>query len=166
MLDDEEPRIGVVVIVDHEPWDGVAGVENLIERAAMAVADRSEVAHGVEATVLLSSDDNVAELNQRFRGKAGPTNVLSFPPGPGADAQELGDIALAYETVAREAAEQGTSIEHHVQHLIVHGILHLLGYDHETPQEAERMETLEIEVLSSLGIANPYTGALETGMNG
>jgi len=74
----------------------------------------------------------------------------------------LGDIALAEETIIREAADQGTPLAHHVQHLVVHGLLHLLGYDHETPGEAEDMEALEIKILADLGIDNPYTGELQT----
>jgi probable rRNA maturation factor len=88
---------------------------------------------------------------------------LSFPAGAGASEGRLGDIVLAVETVEREALEQDVPFEHHVQHLVVHGMLHLLGYDHETTADAERMETIEIAILTKLGVANPYTGALETG---
>ena len=91
------------------------------------------------------------------------TNVLSFPAGAGAADGQLGDIVMALETVKREAQEQDVSFEHHVQHLVVHGILHLLGHDHIATADAERMEALEIKILSELGVANPYTGALETG---
>jgi len=92
--------------------------------------------------VLLTDDETMADLNQRFRGKAGPTNVLSFP-APANPQGHLGDIALAYGVCAREAAEQGKTLEDHLTHLCVHGVLHLLGYDHETDGEAEAMEALE-----------------------
>jgi probable rRNA maturation factor len=116
--------------------------------------------------VALSSDANVEVLNGQFRGKSKPTNVLSFPAGEGAPDGFIGDVILASETVRREADEQGVPLDHHVQHLVVHGILHLLGYDHITADEAEQMETLEISILSKLGIANPYTEAVETGTSG
>ena len=116
----------------------------------------------VRVTLALSSDAEVAALNGRFRGKTGPTNVLSFPAAKSEPNGFIGDIVLARETLEREAAEQGIASEDHLQHLVIHGILHLLGYDHETPGDAERMERLEIQILSSLGIADPYTGELET----
>jgi probable rRNA maturation factor len=105
--------------------------------------------------VLLANDDMVAGLNQRFRGKAGPTNVLSFPAPPNPEGQ-IGDIALAYGVCAREAAEQGKSLQDHLSHLSVHGVLHLLGYDHETDSEAEAMEALERSILETLGVSDPY----------
>jgi len=106
-------------------------------------------------TILLTDDDSVAALNERFRGKAGPTNVLSFP-APTNPEDHLGDIALAYGVCAREAVEQGKPLAHHLQHLVAHGVLHLLGYDHLTEAEAEEMETLERRLLAGLGVPDPY----------
>jgi probable rRNA maturation factor len=128
------------------------------ERAGQAVLDEIEPVEAGEAqgvAVLLTSDAAVAELNQRFRGKAGPTNVLSFPASANPE-NHLGDIALALGVCAREAAEQGKGLEQHLAHLVVHGVLHLLGYDHETDGEAEAMEALERSILESLGVPDPY----------
>ncbi len=159
------PALAVDIVEDDGDWSELAEAEAIIVEAAEAVAAEERGARGGSVTIALSSDANVALLNERFRGKAKATNVLSFPPGAGAEDGSLGDIVMARETVAREAAEQGVPLAHHVQHLVVHGILHLLGYDHLTPADAERMEALEIKILSELGVANPYTGALETGTN-
>ncbi len=120
---------------------------------------------GSEACVALSSDAEVARLNATYRGKQAATNVLSFPAGPapagGGDVRLLGDLVLAAETVTREAAELGLPLEHHLQHLVVHGLLHLLGYDHEMDEEAETMEALEVRILARLGIDDPYAAAGE-----
>jgi probable rRNA maturation factor len=102
----------------------------------------------------------VRALNRDYRGKNKPTNVLSFPDGTlEAGMKQLGDVVLAYETIAREAAAQGKPLKHHVTHLSVHGTLHLLGHDHEDEREAQRMESIEIHILSRMGIANPYESA-------
>jgi probable rRNA maturation factor len=162
----KQPRasLRVELTEDDGDWSRLENAEAVIERAAGAVAAvmGRELRSG-SVSVALSSDAHVAELNERFRGIAKATNVLSFPAGAVAADGHLGDIVLAWETVEREAREQDVSLVHHVQHLVVHGILHLLGYDHTTTADAERMETLEIKILSELGVANPYTGALETG---
>ena len=127
-----------------------------------------------EVSVLACDDARIRTLNADFRGKDAPTNVLSWPawdlspeipgdlpdpPEPGTpEAPEgLGDIALAYDTCAREAAEQGKSLDDHLTHLVVHSTLHLLGFDHRTEADASRMEGLEIAILAGLGIADPYS---------
>lgn len=108
-----------------------------------------------EVSVLLTDDAEVKTLNADFRAKDRPTNVLSFP-APDFAAPHLGDVALALETCAREAKDQGKTLGDHLSHLVAHGVLHLLGWDHEIEAEAEAMEALEREVLAGLGIADPY----------
>jgi len=143
-------------------WSRLGARDTLIEAAAHALATdpRFAARPPAEACVALSDDATVRELNARYRGKDKPTNVLSFPALQGfgnATPQPLGDIVLAQETVEREAAEQGIAAAHHLQHLVVHGLLHLLGFDHETDDEAREMEGIEIDVLGTLGIPNPYS---------
>ena len=157
------PVLEVEVIEDDGDWSALPDAQALVERAAAAVARTGIATSPGVIAVALSSDANVEGLNGQFRGKAKPTNVLSFPADPGAPDGFIGDVILARETVAREANEQSVPLAHHMQHLVVHGMLHLLGYDHISAVDAERMEALEISILSDLGIANPYTGALETG---
>lgn len=142
-------------MIDIEIEDGawssaLPDAEALVLTAATAALDGEG---GV--TVLLADDDAVAELNQKFRGKTGPTNVLSFP-APDNPENHLGDIALAYGVCVREAEEQGKPLAAHLQHLVAHGVLHLLGYDHLTEAEAEEMEDLERRILAGLGVPDPY----------
>jgi probable rRNA maturation factor len=117
--------------------------------AAAALAPANE-----EISVLLSDDAAIRELNWRWRGIDAPTNVLSFPAAK--SGALLGDIAIAYETAAREAASEGKPLLHHLAHLAVHGFLHLMGYDHQTDSQAEAMEGLERAALARLEIADPY----------
>lgn len=128
--------------------------EAFVRRAAEAVL-LSEGADGEGVTLLLTDDQAVRELNDRFRGKDAPTNVLSFPSPPNPE-RHLGDVALAFGVCAREAEAQGKPLAHHLQHLVVHGVLHLLGYDHMSEDEAEAMEGLERVILAGLGIPDPY----------
>ena len=144
-------------------WSRLPDAEDLAMSSAVALAETPAFSarKAAEACVALSDDASVRDLNARFRGKDKPTNVLSFPASPGfgaAGPQALGDIVLACETLEREAADLGIPLAHHFQHLVVHGLLHLLRHDHETDQDAEEMEGLEVEILSRLGIPNPYEG--------
>jgi probable rRNA maturation factor len=163
---DAEPPIRLYVDVVHEAgeWGALAAIERDVTAAASAVADELDIPVS-EACLALSSDADVARLNATYRGKPAPTNVLSFPAHnetAKADAPRfLGDVILARETLLREAAELGVPLEHHMQHLVVHGLLHLLGYDHEADADAHVMEALEARILARLGIPNPYLAAEE-----
>ncbi|MCC7252244.1 rRNA maturation RNase YbeY [Hyphomicrobium sp.] len=142
-------------------WSRLGDRDALIAAAGRALAADPRFAAQApsEACVALSDDETVRSLNSRFRGKDKPTNVLSFPALEGFGAtspQSLGDIVLAQETIEREALEQGVPAAHHLQHLVVHGLLHLLGFDHETEAQAQEMEGIEIQILATLGVANPY----------
>jgi probable rRNA maturation factor len=158
-----EPPERLLVVIVHEAgdWSAFAEHEQAIERAAAALAGHSRCrrALGAEATVVLADEALVRTLNRTYRGKDKPTNVLSFPfqvPPGAARSGILGDVLLAAETLAREAAERTIPPVHHLQHLVVHGLLHLLGFEHETDSEAHDMERLETEILATLGIADPY----------
>lgn len=144
----------IEIEVEDEAWRAVADVEAVCTRAAEAVLGALASSDG-DVTILLADDAALAELNGDFRGKPGPTNVLSFPAHPSA-APHLGDLALGFGVCAREADEQGKALADHLAHLVVHGVLHLVGYDHETEAEAEAMEALERDVLKGLGVADPY----------
>jgi probable rRNA maturation factor len=142
--------IGIEFQVEEAAWfDRLPDIERLLEAAAAAVE-----ADGT-ADILLTTDEAVRRLNARFLGKDKPTNVLSFPAPPNPFGQ-LGDVALALGVCEREAREQGKPLADHVRHLLVHGLLHLLGYDHQIDAEAEAMESLERSVLARLGVPDPY----------
>ena len=145
-----------MIEVEIESPDWTVALEDagaLAARAAEAALKGADEAGDV--VVLLTSDAEVAVLNEQYRDKPGPTNVLSFP-SPASARPHLGDIALAYGVTAREAAEQGKPLAHHLMHLVAHGVLHLVGYDHESDSEAETMEALERRVLAGLGAPDPY----------
>ncbi len=155
----------VDLIIEDERWEAV-GLAALAERACGAALANAGLT-GAEISLLACDDARIATLNGDFRAKPAPTNVLSWPseergaampggaPLPPEDL-ELGDIAIAYDTCAREAAETGKDFASHVCHLLVHGTLHLLGYDHINDKDAALMEGLEVEILGKLGIADPY----------
>lgn len=156
----------------EEPWPdaGWAALATRAARAAVGATPHGELATGaalVELSVRLTGDEEVRGLNRQYRGKDTPTNVLSFPMiqpdlldvvTSNSDDGEvlLGDIVLAHGVCVAEAANKGVAIEDHVTHLLVHGTLHLLGYDHDGDAEAEAMEAIECAVLAGLGIADPY----------
>ena len=152
----------VAVAVQDARWRAAApDIESLCQRAARAALAGAGAAG--EVSLLLDNDMRSAALNGRYRGRDGPTNVLSFAAdattAPGAP-RLLGDVMLAYETVAREAAGGSRNLADHVTHLVVHGVLHLVGFDHDAPREAARMEGLERRVLAGLGVADPYAESL------
>ena len=130
------------------------------ETIAACVAESGLAAPAcAEVSLLLSGDAEVRAMNARWRGQDKATNVLSFPaarPDGLAEGAPLGDIALAYETLAREAEAGGVPLADHYRHLVAHGFLHLIGYDHETDEDAERMEALETRILARLGVPDPY----------
>ena len=146
----------VEVEVEADDWLRVLPeAERLTRAAALAALAAAEVGGAPALTILLADDAAVRELNAEWRGKDRPTNVLSFP-APETAAPHLGDIALAFETCAREAAEQDKPLSHHLTHLVAHGVLHLVGLDHQSDDEASRMESLERDILAGLGVPDPY----------
>lgn len=145
------------ISIDDREWRVVPDLRKLARKAVLTVLPDDDVSIGL----LFTSDARIAEINGQWRGKASPTNVLSFPvsaatPVPEGEPRPLGDIVMAYGVISREAQEQKKPFAHHVTHLIVHGVLHLLGYDHENDDEAGAMEAREIMILAELGMENPY----------
>ncbi|MCK0150745.1 rRNA maturation RNase YbeY [Marivita sp. S6314] len=161
------------IVIEDPRWQD-AGLAELAETAAIAALTHLALpVDGYEIAVLACDDAQIATLNAEFRKKPTPTNVLSWPsydlaapdeggapePPPAADprmGEGLGDIAIAYETCLREASDAAKPFDHHVTHLIVHGVLHLLGYDHVRDGDATLMERLETEILGKMGLPDPY----------
>ena len=148
-------------IVNEQPvWSDQPDAEDTVRRAVAAAANRTNATG--EVCVVLTDDAAVRELNRTWRKIDKPTNVLSFPCNniiPDRASVMLGDVVIAYETTAAEAAAQNKPFLHHLNHLTVHGFLHLLGYDHENDVQAENMERLEREILLTLGVSDPYLAA-------
>ncbi len=162
------------IIIETESWQqALPTVERVVERAAAATFSQATRGGGHWQTAILLADDaTLRDLNRRFRGQDKATNVLAFPAHEdsaryadpavespiiaGDEPQQWGDVALAFETVAREAAEQDKSLADHLSHLVTHGLLHLLGHDHQDSAAALRMEALEREILWQIGVADPY----------
>jgi probable rRNA maturation factor len=166
--------VSVSVIIAHDAWrDAVADPLPLLRRAAGAALaqarrtrrSRSSASPSAAPSVAVALIDDRAmrKLNHTYRGKDKPTNVLSFPAGEAPEekgkTRPLGDVAIALGTVKREAKAQGKTVGDHLTHLMVHAVLHLLGYDHESDPDAEEMEALERKALATLGIADPYGAA-------
>jgi len=152
------------VLVTADSWVGESSAETIVHRAIEAAASMVDAdTADAEVAVMLTDDAGIRTLNNNWRGIDKPTNVLSFPAlqqeraSSDDDAPRmLGDIAIAYETTRKEADSEHKPFEHHLSHLAVHGFLHLIGYDHETDDDAEIMESLERDILAQLGIPDPY----------
>jgi probable rRNA maturation factor len=178
-LQKREGELAIDILIEADAWRILPDAEDIVRRAiACAATSGVEIRHpdpmvarlrgrlGWGLCVLLCDDESIGRLNRQWRGQDKPTNVLSFPAQPppypppvGAGPDEtisLGDIAIAYETLASEAEENGAAVSDHLSHLVVHGFLHLLGYDHHMDDEAERMERLERDILARIGVADPY----------
>jgi probable rRNA maturation factor len=141
---------GITLLVEDPKWRTHRGLAARLTTAAEAA--RKAVRLKGAFTILLANDRKLRALNRDFRGKDKPTNVLSFPSADG----YAGDIALAYGVTRKEAKAAGKTMADHATHLVVHGVLHLAGHDHERPKEARAMESLEVKILERLGIADPY----------
>ena len=154
--------LDIDLMIEEGAWPSEDALRALVDRAVPAALAEAEVevVDDVELSLVFTDDDAIQSLNAEWRQKDKPTNVLSFPAFPMAPGDPLppmlGDIVLAYETVVREAELEGKPLENHITHLIIPGLLHLLGYDHETDEEAEEMEALERQALARLAIPDPY----------
>ena len=170
--DPDSPSLNVIVRIEDEAWlRDLPDAQALSIDAALATLACSKTgalaeAGSIELGLLLTSDEAMRALNRDYRGQDRPTNVLAFeasaPAGEARAAGQprlLGDVVLARETLLREAQAQGKAAVDHLRHLVVHGVLHLLGFDHQAEAEAARMEAAEVEILGGLGVADPYAGA-------
>lgn len=161
-----EPLIDIEI--EEDGWlDALPDVQSVVEAGVSAALKAVNFKDQADIVVLLCNDAEMRSLNAEYRNKDKATNVLSFPAPKSMRIkgvlEHLGDMALGLETCVREAAEQGKTLKNHVTHLSIHGALHLLGYDHQTDDEAERMETLERDILKGLGMPDPYA---QDGVNG
>jgi probable rRNA maturation factor len=149
-------KLKIDVLVDSALWREPAKARSIVRRAVAAAASAQSTTP-TELAIVLTDDSAIRQLNRLWRGIDSATNVLSFPTKQTADAPpHLGDVVLAYETIAREARAEGKPFPHHLSHLAVHGFLHLIGYDHEADTDAEAMEQAERDILRRLHIPDPY----------
>ncbi len=158
------------VSVQDPAWESLGDIETIVTQLAQttltaAILPKAAIDRELEVSIVLANDDLVQVLNREYREKDKPTNVLTFAsldgdePVPEEGVLNLGDVILSFQTIERECQEQGKFPLDHIKHLTVHGVLHLLGYDHITDDEATDMETLEIRILERMGVQNPYMEA-------
>ena len=161
--------MAVDVVIEDARWKTLE-LKQIANQAFFETLFLLDLHHKSYACCVLACDNRqIKQLNNKFRGKNCPTNVLSFPaslenyetkntltPGEANNFHELGDIAIAFDICKKEATKSKVKFEHHVYHLIIHSVLHLLGFDHEEEENATKMEKIEVQVLAKLGISNPY----------
>jgi probable rRNA maturation factor len=157
--------VSIEIATESPAWEKLADAEAVVRRAVEAALREERVEEG-EIGIVLADDARIQALNKNFRGADRATNVLAFPAAksPGSEPKPIGDIVLAYETMAREAEAEGKTAEHHLMHLAVHGTLHLLGFDHIEEADASVMEARERAILDDLGIADPYARHEDAGV--
>jgi probable rRNA maturation factor len=151
-------KLKIDVLIDSDHWKSAGNIRTLVRRAVAEAASTQSTSEA-ELAIVLTDDSAIRQLNRLWRGVDAPTNVLSFPAATKQAEDEpahLGDIVLAYQTIAREARAEGKPFAHHVAHLAVHGYLHLIGFDHEHDADAETMEQAERKILRRLSIPDPY----------
>jgi probable rRNA maturation factor len=152
-------KVQIDVIVRSARWRKRPTAKNIVKKAVLAAAYAVSTPPA-ELAIVLGDDSAIRALNRDWRGKDAPTNVLSFPAAAEGKARSaspyIGDIVIAYQTVAREAVAEGKPFSHHLAHLAIHGFLHLLGYDHENDHDAQKMERLERKILKRMAIPDPY----------
>ena len=149
-------KLKIDVLVDSDLWQEPGKARSIVRRAVAQAAAAASTT-GTELAIVLTDDSAIRQLNRLWRGIDAATNVLSFPSKQAADEPaHLGDIVLAYQTIAREARAEGKMFAHHLAHLAVHGLLHLTGYDHDKDTDAEAMEQTERKILRRLNIPDPY----------
>ena len=156
-MNGEQNTFEISVQLRHHGWnDDIENLEQRCRVTALRVLESKQ--SPAELSLVLADDDFVRGLNRQFRDQDRATNVLSFPGDTGFEGapEILGDVVIAYQTTAREAIEAKIKLVDHLSHLIVHGVLHLLGYDHETAEDAKKMESREVEILAGLGVDDPY----------
>jgi len=156
--------VTIEIATESAAWEKLPGAEIAVRRAVGAALGDARIEAG-EIGIVLADDARIQALNKNFRGADMATNVLAFPApkSPGHGAAPIGDIVLAYETMAREAEAEGKAALHHLMHLAVHGALHLVGFDHVEDAEAEGMEARERAILATLGVADPYAPRQDAG---
>lgn len=161
---DPDPIPDISIRIDAGDWRslGFDAHAAAVTAAKAALGDGAAPRGPLELSILLTDDTAIAELNATWRGKRGPTNVLSFPgdrvPMPDGAPLLLGDVVVSFETLCAEADAAGKTAADHLRHLVVHGVLHLLGYDHESDGDAQMMESREVEILADIGVSDPYAG--------
>lgn len=150
------PEFEIDIDIRQRAWEAVADLTNLARTALETARQQYCPRPFSEISLLFTNNAHIQDLNQTYRKKNKPTNVLSFPAGAEFEIPVLGDIVMAFEMIADEARNGGIPLEDHITHLLIHGYLHLQGLDHVNNDDAEFMEALEIKALADLGIANPY----------